>query len=78
MEAEHTTLRSAIDSLEESSRLLSRYNKRDMNFKFTIEDVHTLRAAANMAFQGVKSIAECSGYVECLTNLHTLLRINKE
>lgn len=64
MATEHSLLRSAIDSIDEAHRLLHRYDKRDVSFKFTKDDCHTIRSAATMASQGAKAIAECSGYIE--------------
>lgn len=66
MATEHTLLRSAIDSLEEAVRLLSRYEKRDIGFVFNKDDMFSIRSAAVMSAQGAKAIAECSGYIEAL------------
>lgn len=65
MATEHSLLRSSIDSVDEAKRLLERYNKRDINFTMTSDDLHSLRAAASMAHQGAKSLSELSGYLEC-------------
>lgn len=43
MAKEHSILRSAMDSIEEAHRLTERYNKRDVAFKMTVDDLHTLR-----------------------------------
>lgn len=64
MATEHSMLRSAIDSIQEAQRLLDRYDKKDLSYKFTREDFHSIRGASNMASQGAKAIAELSGYLE--------------
>lgn len=65
MATEHSILRNSIDSVDEAKRLLERYNKRDINFTMTSDDLHSLRSAASMAHQGAKSLSELIGYLEC-------------
>lgn len=64
MGAGHSMLRSAIDSIHEANRLLERFNKKDVNYVFTNDDLYSIRNASVMATQGARSIAELSGFVE--------------
>lgn len=64
MAKEHSILRSAMDSVEEAHRLTERYNKRDVAFKMTVDDLHTLRGAASMAHQAARSLSELTGFLE--------------
>lgn len=63
MATEHSLLRGAIDSTAEASRMLSRYDRRDFNFKFTLDDLHTLKNIAVMSAQAAKDASELYGYV---------------
>lgn len=59
MSTEHSLLRSTIDSLTEANRLIARYDKHDLNYVFTKEDIYTLRGIAIMSAQAAKTSAEC-------------------
>lgn len=64
MATEHRLLRDSIESVEETTRLLARYNKRNNTAELTREDLFALRSAATMAHQASRSLSELSGYLE--------------
>jgi hypothetical protein len=66
MATEHHLLRSAMDNADETKRLLDRYNRRDLNFQFTTDDLHTIRGAATIAMQSARALSELSGYLEAI------------
>lgn len=64
MSAAHSNLRSTIDSVAEAQRILARFSKRDTNYVFTSEDLHSIRSASTMLSQGAKTSAELCDFIE--------------
>jgi hypothetical protein len=64
MSIAHSLLRSLVDFSGEAAELVNRFDKRDMAYTFTREDLHTIRAAATMAEQACRAANQLVGYLD--------------
>lgn len=64
MAQEHSSFRTTADSVKDAARIISRFDGKDSDYVFTLDDLHAMRCATTMLFQAARSAAELSGLLD--------------